>query len=158
MTIGAQDLRPNRGATQSKKRVGRGNSAGGGTYAGKGLKGQKSRSGPNVRVAFEGGQTPLARKMRVLRGFSNARFKVVYQPVNVGQLERFEAGSSVDPESLKAAGMLKHLREPVKVLAFGDLTRKLNVTAHRFSEAAKAKIEQAGGTATVIAAAESTEG
>jgi large subunit ribosomal protein L15 len=158
MTIGAQELHPNPGATHQKKRVGRGNGSGHGTYSGRGLKGQKSRSGKNVRITFEGGQMPLARKLHVLRGFSNARFKVVYQPVNVGQLERFEAGATVDPEALKAAGVLKHLREPVKVLGEGELTRKLNVTAHRFSDAAKAKIESAGGTATLVAPVEAEEG
>ncbi len=158
MTIGAQELHPNRGATHLKKRVGRGNSSGHGTYSGRGLKGQKSRSGKNVRLSFEGGQMPLARKLHVLRGFSNARFKVVYQPVNVSELERFEAGAVVTPEALKAAGILKHLREPVKVLGEGELTRKLTVTAHRFSEAAKAKIESAGGTATLVAPVEGEEG
>ncbi len=158
MTIGAQELHPNRGATHLKKRVGRGNSSGHGTYSGRGLKGQKSRSGKNVRLSFEGGQMPLARKLHVLRGFSNARFKVVYQPVNVSELERFEAGAVVDPAALKAAGMLKHLREPVKVLGEGELTKKLTVTAHRFSEAAKAKIESAGGTATLVAPVEGEEG
>ena len=158
MSIGAEELHPNPGATHLKKRVGRGNGSGHGTYSGRGLKGQKSRSGKNVRLSFEGGQMPLARKLHVMRGFSNARFKVVYQPVNVSVLERFEAGAVVDPEALKAAGILKHLREPLKVLGEGELTKKLTVKAHRFSDAAKAKIENAGGTATLIEPTPGEEG
>ena len=157
MSIGAHELRPDRGATHAKRRVGRGNSSGTGTYAGKGLKGQKSRSGKNLPYAgFEGGQFPTARKFHVLRGFNN-KWRVEYQPVNLAALERFEDGASVTPESLKAAGVLRHLREPVKVLGVGDLTKKLNVTAHRFSESAKAKIEAAGGTVTLVEPEESKE-
>lgn len=150
MTIGAQDLRPPKGATHSKKRVGRGNSSGQGTYAGKGLKGQKSRSGKNLPYdAFEGGQFPSSRKFHVLRGFNN-KWRVPFQPINVAALDRFDAGAEVTPESLKAAGVLKHLREPVKVLGNGDLTKKLTVSAHRFSESAKTKIEAAGGTCVLL--------
>ncbi len=150
MTIGAHELRPNRGATHARKRVGRGNASGHGTYSGKGLKGQKSRSGkPTAYDAFEGGQFPISRKFHSLRGFNN-KWRVPFQPVNVAALERFDAGSTVTPETLREAGVLKHLREPVKILGEGDLTHSLNVSAHRFSEAAKAKIEAAGGTVTVI--------
>jgi large subunit ribosomal protein L15 len=157
MSITASELAPPRGATHLKKRVGRGNGSGHGTYSGKGLKGQKSRSGKGVRTGFEGGQMSIARKMHTLRGFNN-KWKVPFQPVNVGVLDRFEAGSEVTPEVLRAAGILKHLREPVKILAVGDLTKKLTVSAHRFSETAKAKIEAAGGTATVIATETGEEG
>lgn len=157
MSIGAHELRPDRGATHAKRRVGRGNASGTGTYAGKGLKGQKSRSGKNLPYAgFEGGQFPTARKFHVLRGFNN-KWRVEYQPVNLAALERFEDGASITPESLKAAGVLRHLREPVKVLGVGDLTKKLNVIAHRFSESAKAKIEAAGGTATLLEPEETKE-
>ena len=150
MSIHANELAPPKGATRARKRLGRGNSAGGGTYAGKGLKGQKSRSGKNVRKGFEGGQTPLVRRMPTLRGFRN-RWRVAFQPVNTGTLdERFEDGAGVTPETLLAAGVLRHLREPVKILARGDLTRALHVRAHRFSAAARARIEDAGGTATLI--------
>src|SRR4029079_4206954 len=102
MTIGAQELRPNRGATHAKKRVGRGNGSGHGTYAGRGLKGQKSRSGKNVRLTFEGGQLSMFRRMHTLRGFNN-KWRVEYQPVNLSTLERFDAGESVTPETLFAA-------------------------------------------------------
>lgn len=150
MSIGAEDLRPQPGATHAKKRVGRGNGSGHGTYAGKGLKGQKSRSGKKRAYdAFEGGQFPMSRKFHVLRGFNN-KWRVEFQPVNLATLERFDAGSEVTPESLKEAGVLKHLREPVKVLGQGELSKKLTVSAHRFSESAKAKIEAAGGTCVVI--------
>lgn len=145
MSFGAHELAPNPGATHSKKRIGRGNSSGQGTYAGKGLKGQKSRSGKPIRTSFEGGQAPLTRKLHRLRGFNN-KWKVYYQPVNLGTLERFEAGTEVTPELLKEVGVLRHLREPVKVLSDGELTVKLNVTAHRFSAGARARIEELGGT------------
>jgi large subunit ribosomal protein L15 len=155
--IGAQELRPDPGATHSKKRVGRGNASGQGTYAGKGLKGQKSRSGKSLPYdAFEGGQFPTSRKFHVLRGFNN-KWRVPFQPINVAALERFEAGSSVTPESLRAAGLLKHLREPVKVLGNGDLSRKLTVSAHRFSESAKSKIEAAGGTCVLLGDSEAAK-
>ncbi len=149
MNLDPSQLRPPRGATHAKKRVGRGNSSGHGTYSGKGLKGQKSRSGKSVRLGFEGGQMPLVRKMHVLRGFNN-KWRVEYQPVNLSSLERFTDGTVVTPESLKDAGLLRHLREPVKVLARGELTRRLTVTAHGFSAAAKARIEELGGTATLV--------
>lgn len=149
MSIGAEDLRPPSGATHARKRVGRGNGSGHGTYAGRGLKGQKSRSGKSVRTTFEGGQMSIARKMHVLRGFNN-KWRVPFQPVNVAALDRFDDGATITPESLRDAGILKHLREPVKVLGEGDLTKKLSVSAHGFSASAKAKIEAAGGTVTLI--------
>ena len=150
MSIHANDLAPPRGATHSRKRLGRGNSAGGGTYAGKGLKGQKSRSGKKIRLGFEGGQMPLIRRLHTLRGFNN-RWRVPYQPVNTGTLEeRCEDGAEVTPESLRAAGVLRHLREPVKILARGELKKTLHVRAHKVSAAARARIEGAGGTITLI--------
>jgi large subunit ribosomal protein L15 len=149
MSIGAEELSPPKGATHSKKRVGRGNGSQG-TYSGKGLKGQKSRSGKKQAYsAFEGGQFPSSRKYHSLRGFNN-KWRVEFQPINLAALDRFEAGSTVTPETLIEAGILRHLRQPVKVLGTGALTRSLNVSAHRFSESAKAAIEQAGGTATLI--------
>jgi len=150
VSIGAEELRPDKGATHSKKRIGRGNATGQGTYAGKGLKGQKSRSGKKLPYdAFEGGQFPNSRKFHTLRGFNN-KWRVESQPVNVSAFERFDDGATVTPEALRAAGVLRNLNNPVKVLGNGDLTKKLTVSAHRFSETAKAKIEAAGGTCTVI--------
>lgn len=150
MSFGAHELKPNPGATHSKKRVGRGPGSGQGTYAGKGLKGQKSRSGPPVRIGFEGGQTPIYRRMKTLRGFNN-KWRTEYQPVNVAALERFETGATVTVETLRAAGIVKDSR-PVKILGNGDLTKKLAVTADAFSGSAREKIEAAGGSVTAPAA------
>jgi large subunit ribosomal protein L15 len=150
VSIGANELAPNPGATHSKKRVGRGNSSGTGTYAGKGLKGQNSRSGKKTPyAAFEGGQFPMSRKFHTLRGFNN-KWRTSYQPVNLSVLERFDAGSTVTPESLRDAGILKHLREPVKILGDGTLSKKLTVHAHKFSTAAGEKIAAAGGSTVTL--------
>ncbi len=149
MSFGAHELKPNPGSVRKRKRVGRGNSSGHGTYSGRGVKGQNSRAGGGVRLTFEGGQIPLVRRLTVLRGFNN-KWRVPYQPVNVGALARFQSGTDVTPETLREAGILKHLREPVKILSDGQLDVKLNVTAHRFSKAAREKIEAVGGTATEL--------
>tara|TARA_Y100000588_G_scaffold385325_1_gene478393 strand:- start:55 stop:552 length:498 start_codon:yes stop_codon:yes gene_type:complete len=150
VSIHANDLAPSKGATHARKRLARGNSAGGGTYAGKGLKGQKSRSGSKIRLGFEGGQLPLIRRLHTLRGFNN-KWRIAYQPVNTGTLqERFEDGAEVTPETLRVAGVLRNLNEPVKILARGDLTRPLNVYTHKVSAAARSRIEAAGGTVTLI--------
>lgn len=137
-------LRPAPGATRKRKRVGRGNASGTGTTAGKGTKGQLARSGKSAHVGFEGGQFPLYRRLARKRGFINP-FRVEYEPVNVGELARFEANAVVTPETLVSAGLVKHPRKPVKVLASGELDRALTVRAHRFSAAARQKIEAAGG-------------
>jgi large subunit ribosomal protein L15 len=150
MSIGAEELRPPQGATHARKRVGRGNSSGHGTYSGKGLKGQKSRSGKKLPYpAFEGGQFPGSRKFATLRGFNN-KWRIPFQPVNLAALERFDDGAEVTPEVLRDAGVLKHLRLPVKILGDGEITRKLTVSAHGFSESAKNKIEQAGGSVATL--------
>ena len=151
MSVRANELRPDPGATHARKRVGRGNASGHGTFSGRGQKGQKSRSGKPMRPGFEGGQLSMLRKVHVMRGFNN-KWRVEYQPINLSTLERFAEGTAVTPESLRAAGVLSHLREPVKVLARGDLTRKLDVSAHAFSATARERIEALGGTATVLAA------
>lgn len=139
------ELRPPRGAKRARKRVGRGNASGTGTYAGRGLKGQQSRSGGGVRPGFEGGQTPLIRRLPRRRGFRNP-FRVAYTPVNVRDLERFPAGSEVTPESLREIGLVRTLRHPIKVLGDGDIAAALTVRTHRVSPAARSKIEAAGGT------------
>jgi len=141
----AHHLKPNKGATHAKRRVGRGNASGTGTYSGVGGKGQKGRSGKKPRRFFEGGQTELMRRLPTKRGFTNP-FRVEYTPVNLRDLERFEDGGEVTPESLKAAGILNTTRRPIKVLGDGELARKLTVTAHKFSTSAREKIEAAGGT------------
>jgi large subunit ribosomal protein L15 len=129
--------------------VGRGNASGYGTYAGRGLKGQKSRSGNKMRPGFEGGQLPLIKRLPRKRGFTNI-FHKEYSTVNVDKLNLFEAGSEVTPEKLHAAGLVKTLKHPVKILANGEVSRAITVKANRFSAAAKAKIEAAGGKAEEV--------
>ena len=141
----AHQLKPPRGAKHARKRVGRGNAAGQGTYSGRGLKGQKARSGNKPRRFFEGGQTRLFKKLPFRRGFTNP-FRIEYQPVNLDDLQKLDEGTEVTPELLKEKGVLRSIRKPVKILASGELTKKLSVTAHRFSFAAKEKIEAAGGS------------
>jgi large subunit ribosomal protein L15 len=141
---------------QARKRVGRGLGSGKGRYSGRGIKGQKSRSGSNkMPVGFEGGQTPIDMRMGKLRGNTSkdampiGPFRTYSQPVNVRSLEeRFDTGAEVTPDSLKAAGLIAKISVDVKVLGEGDLTKKLSVTAHSFSKAAVEKIEAAGGTVT----------
>ena len=148
----AHELKPPAGSRHKRKRVGRGNASGHGTYSGRGLKGQKARSGKGPRVAFEGGQTPLVKRLPHRRGFTNA-FRVEYAPVNIAQLERFEAGTEVTPELLRQVGIIKNLRQPVKVLGDGQISKALTVRVQKFSAAAKEKIEAAGGSAEEVARA-----
>jgi large subunit ribosomal protein L15 len=143
------DLRPAKGAKRARRRVGRGPGSGRGKTAGRGHKGQKSRSGYSRRFGFEGGQMPLVRRIPK-RGFSN-RFRVEYQVVNLRDLERvFDNGETVSPEQLIGRGLVRAGAERVKILASGELTKKLTVQAHRFSESAKAAIEKAGGSCEVL--------
>ena len=134
------------------KRLGRGLGSGKGTYAGKGMKGQKARTGVHIRPGFEGGQLPFIKRMPHHRGFRNPS-RVEYQVVNVASLERFESGATVTPEALLAKGLVSTLKMPVKILGDGELTKKLDVTANRFSGSAKEKIEAAKGKVEVIGAA-----
>jgi large subunit ribosomal protein L15 len=142
------DLSPVPGSVHKKKRIGRGNASGHGTYATRGLKGQQSRSGPDLRIGFEGGQNPLVRSLSRKRGFNN-RFRVDYEAVNVGDLAKLPAGS-VTTESLRTAGIVKSARKPVKILGQGEISVALNVEVEKISAGAKAKIEAAGGTATML--------
>jgi large subunit ribosomal protein L15 len=145
----AHELRPPKGSKHARKRVGRGDASGRGTYSGRGLKGQKSRSGRKPKLGFEGGQTRLIKRLPRRRGFTNI-FRKEYSAVNLRDLERFEAGTEVTPELLKQSGVVRSLRRPVKVLACGELTKALKVKVHKFSMAAKEKIEAAGGSALEI--------
>ncbi len=145
----AHELRPPKGSKHARKRVGRGNASGHGTYSGRGVKGQKSRSGGKPKLGFEGGQTKLIKRLPRRRGFTNI-FRKEYSAVNLRDLERFESGTEVTPELLKESRILRSLRRPVKVLATGELTKPLTVKAHKFSMTAKAKIEAAGGTVQEI--------
>jgi large subunit ribosomal protein L15 len=139
------EISPAVGSKKSRKRVGRGDGSGHGTYCGRGVKGQKSRSGFSQKRGFEGGQLPLIKRLPRKRGFTNI-FKVEYSLVNLEALNRFESGSEVTPDRLLEAGVIKSLGRPVKILARGDIAHPLSVKANRFSAAAKAKIEAAGGT------------
>ena len=143
------------GANKKPKRVGRGSSSGLGTTAGKGNKGQQSRSGGKVYVGFEGGQMPLYRRVAI-RGFSNYPFKKEYVCINVGQLEaKYTDGETVNKESLIAKGFIsKKSATLVKILGNGDITKKLTVEVEKVSASAKAKIEKAGGTVKVPETAE----
>ena len=144
------DLRPDEGSRKKRKRVGRGISAGGGKTAGRGTKGQGARSGGGKGPYFEGGQLPLVRRLPFKRGFTNIR-KVYYKPVNLGRLaDMFEAGSEIDPAVMAEVGILKKPTDPVVILGDGEVSGAMTVKAHRFSAAAKQKIEAAGGKAEVL--------
>ncbi len=138
------ELSPAPGSKRGRKRVGRGDGSGHGTYSGRGCKGQKSRAGYNIPRGFEGGQLPLIKRLPRKRGFVNI-FRTEYSVVNIDKLNIFETGSEVTPEKLVAAGIVKSLRYPIKILAEGDINCPLLVKAKKFSAAAKAKIEAAGG-------------
>lgn len=142
------DLTAVPGSTQDSKRIGRGHGSGQGKTAGKGHKGQKARAGRGIRIGFEGGQMPLQRRVPK-RGFNNIFAKTIVT-VNVGTLEKFEDGAVVDTQALIDAGIVKKSYDGVKILANGNLTKKLNVKVAAYSEAAKQKIEAAGGKAEVI--------
>jgi large subunit ribosomal protein L15 len=154
--IGLHTLRPKPGSRHARKRLGRGTGSGLGKTSGRGENGAGSRSGSKRKPGYEGGQNPIHMRTRKLRGphrkmsMPFEKFRTHTQPVNLSDLEaRFAAGDDVTPESLRAAGLAKR-RPPVKVLARGELTKKLNVRAHAFSATAKDKIEKAGGSAEVI--------
>lgn len=142
-------LKPAVGATRKRKRVGRGIGSGSGKTSGRGHKGQKSRSGYSRRIGYEGGQMPLIRRIPK-RGFTNARFRKEYAEVNVDRLNSFEAGTEVTPELLRESRVVRKVRDGVKILGGGDLEVALKVRAHRFSAAAREKIEKAGGEVTEI--------
>lgn len=143
-----QELSPAPGSVRDVKRIGRGHGSGQGKTAGKGHKGQKARAGHGMRPGFEGGQMPLQRRVPK-RGFVNI-FATKYATVNLAALNAFEDGAVVDAEALKQAGLVKKTFDGIKVLANGTLTKKLTVKAAAYSEAAKTKIEAAGGKAEVI--------
>ena len=151
MAIGLNSLKPAKGSTHKKKRVGRGPGSGLGKTAGRGEKGQKSRSGYSRKIGFEGGQMPLHRRVPK-RGFHNP-FRVEYEVVNLDTLGlKFDAGTVVTPELLRERGIIRTARK-IKVLARGDIAKKLTVRAHKFSGKAAEKITAAGGAAEVIGAA-----
>jgi large subunit ribosomal protein L15 len=155
--IGLHNLSPAPGSRKARKRVGRGEGSGTGKTAGRGQKGYGSRSGAKSRARFEGGQMPIHMRMRKLRGPHMKKsmpfepFRTHTQPVNLSDLERrFEAGASVTPESLKAAGLATRRDIPVKILAKGSISKPLTVQAHGFSKTAREAIEAAGGACQLI--------
>jgi large subunit ribosomal protein L15 len=155
--IGLHNLKPAPGSRRPRKRIGRGEGSGTGKTAGRGHKGYGSRSGSKRRARFEGGQNPIHMRMRKLRGPNKKMsmpfepFRTHTQPVNLADLEeRFDDGASVDLEALRAAGLGTRKDVPVKILARGELTKRLTVHAHGFSKTAREKIEAAGGTVQVL--------
>ena len=148
------ELKKNEGATFARKRVGHGPGSGLGKTSGKGHKGQKARSGASINPVFEGGQTPLYRRLHKRRlpkrGFSNSEFKTVYAVINLSDLNRFEDGTVVTPALLKEVGLIKKELDGVKVLGNGAIEKKLTVQAAKFSKSAVAAIEAAGGKTEVI--------
>jgi large subunit ribosomal protein L15 len=154
--LGLHNLKPKPGARKRRRRVGRGEGSGLGKQSGRGHKGAGARSGSKRKVAYEGGQNPIHMRMRKLRGphrkmsMPFEMFRTHAQPVNVSDLEdRFKAGAEVTPETLREAGLAKR-SDPVKILARGDISKKLTVRAHAFSAAAKQKIEAAGGSCQTL--------
>jgi large subunit ribosomal protein L15 len=143
------ELHSPEGAKRPRKRKGRGTAAGQGKTAGYGTKGQGSRSGRGGKPYFEGGQLPLVRRLAFKRGFRNVN-RIEYSVVNVGALEMFPEGTLVNQELLLESGLVKKSSMPIKILAEGDLLHALTIEANKFSEAARAKIEAAGGTAVEL--------
>ncbi len=140
-------LKRNRGAVKRRKVVGRGTGSGHGTYSTRGMNGQRQRTGSQRRPGFEGGQTPLLRKMPKIKGFSNLN-RVEYQTVNVESLNIFEEGEPIDVVKLYEKKLISHKGRPVKILGDGELKKKLELKVDKFSASAKAKIEKAGGKIT----------
>ena len=143
------DLAPPKGTRRKRKRLGRGDASGHGSYSGRGMKGAKSRSGPGPRPGYEGGQMPLIKGLPMRRGFTNI-FKKQFSLVKLESLNRLPQNSEVTPELMVQAGLIKNLRHPVKVLGNGDLQVPLTVYAQRFTHSAREKIEASGGRAEVI--------
>lgn len=153
MALSLNNLKPAAGSTHKKKRVGRGPGSGLGKTAGRGHKGQKSRSGYSSRPGFEGGQMPLQRRLPK-RGFTNI-FKKQWIEISLAKIEEsFKAGDTVTPEILHERGLIKKAKHDLVILGTGEMSKSLNVSAHRFTKTAREKIEKAGGTATKIEKAE----
>jgi large subunit ribosomal protein L15 len=149
MPLNLSDLVPDEGAKHSKKRVGRGTGSGHGKTSGRGTKGQKSRSGPGVRRGFEGGQLPIMKRMPYKRGFTNI-FRAEWEVINLRTIADHGLSGEITPQVLIDRGLIRGSEFPIKVLGSGEAVSGLNVSAHAFSESAKAAIEAAGGTVTVL--------
>ena len=156
MALGLNNLRPAAGSTHKKKRVGRGPGSGLGKTAGKGHKGQKSRSGYSSKIGFEGGQMPLQRRLPK-RGFTNI-FKKQWIEISLAKIEEnFDSGDEITPEILHERGLIKKAKHDLVVLGSGDVSKALNISAHRFTKAAREKIESAGGSITEIVKTKQTQ-
>lgn len=138
------DVQPRPGAKKRRKRIGCGESSGHGKTSCKGHKGQKARAGKGIRPGFEGGQMPLHRRLPK-KGFSNAMFRDVYEVVNVGDLNAFDDGATVNEQSLREKGLVNRSCDAIKILGSGELTRKLTIQVDKVSASAREKIEKAGG-------------
>jgi large subunit ribosomal protein L15 len=149
MPLTIDDLRPNKGANTGKRRLGRGHGSGRGKTAGRGTKGQNSRSGGGVRPGFEGGQLPIQQRMPYKRGFTNV-WATPWETVNVGRIAELELEGEITPEVLEAHGLIRSTRFPVKVLGNGEVSGKLTIKAQAFSKSAREMIEEAGGTVEVL--------
>jgi large subunit ribosomal protein L15 len=143
------DLRSPEGAFKPRKRVGRGHGSGQGKTAGRGTKGQNARAGGRVRPGFEGGQNPIYRRMPYKRGFTN-RFRVEYQVINLAQLDQHDFNGTITPEVLFQRRLIAEIKDPVKILGDGEITKPIHIRVHKFSASAREKIEAAGGTAEEI--------
>jgi len=149
MPINLSDLKPNEGANQSRTRVGRGIGSGKGKTAGRGHKGQNARAGGGVRPGFEGGQLPIQRRMPYLRGFTNI-YATPWEVVNLDTIAGLELDGPITPEALVAAGVVRGIEFPVKILGRGELSGKYEFHAHAISAGAREQIEKAGGTVTIL--------
>lgn len=149
MPLTIDDLRPDKGANTSKRRLGRGHGSGRGKTAGRGTKGQNSRSGGGVRAGFEGGQLPIQRRMPYKRGFTNV-WATPWETVNVGRLAELAVDGPITPEVLEERGLIRSAAYPVKILGNGEISGAMTVKAQGFSKSAKEMIEQAGGTVEVL--------
>jgi large subunit ribosomal protein L15 len=145
------ELRSPEGASRERKRVGRGNGSGHGTYSGRGIKGQKARTGPHIHLYFEGGQLPLSRRLPQKRGFVNI-FRTEYTLVNLNSLSGWPAEREVTPQTLAEAGIIGSPKDIVKILGTGEVTAPLIVKVHKVSASAKSKIEAAGGRVELLSA------
>lgn len=145
------NLKRNKGATQTRKRLGRGNGSGLGTYSGRGGNGQTARTGGNIKPGFAGGQTPLYRKMPKYRGFTNPN-RVPFQVVNVSDLNLFDEGTEINAQTLLEKKLITSMDQPVKLLGNGELTKKVTVVVDRLSNSAREKIENAKGSVTELMA------
>ncbi len=145
--MGLHDLKPAPGSTRPRRRVGRGDGSGRGTYSTRGSGGQKQQT--SIKPFFEGGQLPLVKRLPYMRGFNN-KWRVEYVPVNVSRLDIFEADAEIGPDELATAGIITKPGEKIKILGDGELSTSLKVSAHGFSKSAQTKIEAAGGSVVVI--------